>query len=34
MPANVAPEELGGRSALELAELCRSLADRAERHGG
>jgi chemotaxis protein methyltransferase CheR len=34
MPANVAPEELGGRSATELAELCRSLADRAERHGG
>jgi Flp pilus assembly protein TadD len=34
MPSNVAPEELGGRSATELAELCRSLADRAERHGG
>jgi Flp pilus assembly protein TadD len=34
MPAGIAPEELGGRSAVELAELCRQLADRAERHGG
>jgi hypothetical protein len=34
MPADVAPEELGGRSAIEIAELCRQLADRAERHGG
>jgi Flp pilus assembly protein TadD len=34
MPAGVAPEELGGRTAVELAELCRQLADRAERHGG
>jgi chemotaxis protein methyltransferase CheR len=34
MPPSVAPEELGGRSAVELAQLCRQLADRAERHGG
>jgi chemotaxis protein methyltransferase CheR len=34
MPPTVAPDELGGRSAVELAELCRQLADRAERHGG
>ncbi|MFL6241065.1 MAG: hypothetical protein ACJ735_16410, partial [Actinomycetes bacterium] len=34
MPGDVAADELGGRSAAELAELCTQLADRAERHGG
>jgi chemotaxis protein methyltransferase CheR len=34
IPADVAPEELGGRSAAELARMCKELADRAERHGG
>jgi chemotaxis protein methyltransferase CheR len=34
MPPSVAPEEFGGRSAVELADMCRHLADRAERHGG
>jgi chemotaxis protein methyltransferase CheR len=34
MPADLVAAELGGRSAAELAELCRTLAERAESASG